>query len=331
MSIVIVFGGSGFVGTHLVYELLRKYEKIVIADIKTPGWHEGSVKLENNKVEYVYCDVRNKIELADYGRNVNCIINLAAVHTSPGYPARDYFEANILGAKNICNFANMAGCNRIIFTSSISVYGPGEDEKYEEHIPMPNIPYGVSKIIAEYIHREWYNFASNTRMLTIIRPGVIFGRGEGGNFTRMANALQKGLFIYPGRKDTIKACIYVKDVCNFIIEMTNVDKGYSLFNFCYPQKITIEEIVKTFKDTIGYNTPELVLPFKLIVKGTSVLNRLPIKTIRTMGLVPERIEKLIKSTNISSQKLVKSGFKFRYSLKNAIMDWAGECKGKKLY
>ena len=47
---------------------------------------------------------------------------------------------------------------------------------------------------------------------------VIFGKGEKGNLTRIARTLKKGLFVYPGRKDTIKACVYVKDVCRLIAE-----------------------------------------------------------------------------------------------------------------
>jgi GlcNAc-P-P-Und epimerase len=332
MKSVVVFGGSGFVGCHLVPLLLsNSYSRIYLADIKEPCWHKGTTLPKDDRIVYLPCDVRSPIDVNPFTEPIECIINLAAIHTSPGHPAHEYFEANINGARNICAFAEERHCNRIVFTSSISVYGPGEDEKQEELVPMPAIPYGSSKIVAEYIHREWYNRAPDTRMLTILRPGVIFGKGEGGNFTRIANALEKGFFAYPGRTDTVKACLYVKDICSFITASAQKSSGSFLFNFCYPQKITIKEIVAAFKRTLGYKAPEIVVPFGCISAGAAALNLLPHPSIKRMGLVPERIVKLVRSTNISSQKLINAGFSFGFTLDEAIADWARECRGKSLY
>ncbi len=120
---------------------------------------------------------------------------------------------------------------------------------------MPLIPYGSSKIIAEYIHNQWFNTDIENRSLTIARPGVIFGKGEGGNFTRIANALQNGVFAYPGRKDTIKACLYVKDICRFLTESKDRNAGSYLYNFCYPEKSRLR-CGESFKKTLGYRAPE---------------------------------------------------------------------------
>ena len=331
MKSVIIFGGSGFVGTHLAPELLKKFDRVYLADVKNPCWHPGTTLPDDKRIQFVKCDIRKPVDDKQFCGAIDCIINLAAVHTSPGHPAHEYFEANIHGARNICSYAEKVGCSKIIFTSSISVYGPGEDEKNEDLIPMPAIPYGSSKIVAEYIHREWYNGSSERRMLMILRPGVIFGKGEGGNFTRIANALQKGVFAYPGRADTIKACLYVKDICKFILEATDRAQGSFLFNFCYPEKIAIRQIVQTFKKVLGYNAPEVIIPFKVIAAGAALVNLVPHPFVKRMGLVPERIVKLIKSTNISSQKLVSSGFEFGFTFEEALRDWSRDCGGKALY
>jgi nucleoside-diphosphate-sugar epimerase len=331
MKSIVVFGGSGFVGTNLVPTLLNDYSTVFIADIKQPCWHSGTSLPKDDRIVYVSCDVRRPIERSLFTGEIGAIVNLAAVHTSPGHPSHEYFEANILGAKNICAFAEATDCERIVFTSSISVYGPGEDEKNEELVPMPAIPYGSSKIVAEYIHREWFNAAPKKRTLTTLRPGVIFGKGEGGNFTRIANALEKGFFSYPGRNDTVKACLYVKDICAFIKESIEKAPGSYLYNFCYPQKVSIKEIVTTFKRALGYKAPEIVIPYGLIASAARVLNLIPHPAVKKMGLVPERIVKLIKSTNISSKKLVDSGYKFGFTFEEALKDWSKECGGKHLF
>lgn len=330
MKSVVLFGGSGFVGMHLVHMLDDRFDRIFIADIRPPRWHGEKAAPENPRQVYVPCDVRKPMDPGLFDSPVDCIVNLAAVHTSPGHPAHEYFETNILGARNICAFAEKKGVDRIVFTSSIAVYGPGEDEKTEENIPMPAIPYGSSKIIAEYEHREWLNRDSKRR-LSVLRPAVIFGAGEGGNFTRIANSLQKGFFAYPGRVDTIKGCLYVKDICRFIIDRIEHEERYSVYNFCYPEKITIQQIVKAFKKSLGYRAPEPVVPLWFINAAAGMLSSMGFAFVVKMGLVPERIVKLVKSTNISSKKLIQSGFQFKYTLEEALKDWALDCGGKTLF
>jgi len=326
MSSIILFGGSGFVGRHLQKMIHEQnlFDTIYIADIRTP-------RESNERCRYVACDVRKPISRNLCETTPSCVVNLAAVHTSPGHPANEYFETNILGAQNVCAYAEAKAIATMVFTSSISVYGPGEDEKSEDSIQMPNIPYGSSKAIAEYIHREWYNKDTTIRSLSIVRPGVIFGPGEGGNFTRIANALEKGFFPLPGRTDTIKACLYVKDICRFILSKVQGKSGYCLYNFCLPQKITIAEIVATFKKVLGYRAATPVIPLPVITTSVFLLGKLNLPIVRKMGMVPERIVKLVRSTNISSQKLIGSGFTFQYNLEEALKDWSADCGGKSLY
>lgn len=331
MSSIILFGGSGFVGSHLINMLKDKFDTIFVADIREPGWHSPDIIKNRERMSYVHCDVRRPIPENLFGTSVDCIVNLAAVHTSPGHPSHEYFETNINGAKNICQHAEKTGVKKIIFTSSISVYGPGEDEKSEASIPMPSIPYGSSKTIAEYIHREWYNKEDNSRTLSIIRPAVIFGHGEGGNFTRIANMLEKGFFPYPGRTDTIKGCLYVKDICRFIIQQIESGKGYTFYNFCYQKKYTTKDIVTAFSKALGYHAFCPVIPLVFVNIGARILSFFQFPFIRNMGLVPDRIIKLVKSTNILSEKLAGSGFKFNWTLEEALSDWSKDCGSNHLY
>ena len=326
MNGIVIFGGSGFVGTNLIKYLLEKNvtDHIYIADIKKP--RDGTMK----NVTYCYVDVREPIDEKLFDGTIQSSINLAAIHTTPGHPTHEYFETNIKGAVNICNFAEKRNINKIVFTSSISVYGPGEDEKEENSLPMPAIPYGSSKIISEYIHKEWYN-RNSKRMLAVLRPAVIFGKFENGNFTRIAHALQDGIFVYPGRKDTIKSCVYVKDICRYILWRLKNSDGFFLNNLCYPEKINIKTICDTFSKTLHYKKARFSIPLWSVNTIAACLKRINIPYISNMGLDPERIIKLVKSTNISSDKLIREGFQFKYTLKDALLDWYKECKTQRLY
>lgn len=203
MSRAIVFGGAGFIGTHLVADLVSRGVNVVVADVTPPRATLAGVQYES-------CDVRSVIELPNV-KSADVVYNLAAVHRTPGHPDHEYYDTNIAGAINVTNWATRNDVPAVCFTSSISVYGPADEPRDEGSPLTPNTAYGRSKALAEEIHRTWCR-ADSQRQLAVVRPAVIFGAGERGNFTRLANALARRRFAYPGRKDIVKACGYVSDL-----------------------------------------------------------------------------------------------------------------------
>ena len=168
----IIFGGSGFLGTHVIHllkeEVVKPEDKIYDLDIVMPG-EEGVVPgivEKNDGVEYIRLDVRKPVEFDFIPTEEDIIFNLAAVHRTPGHPDKEYFETNILGAENVTAFADKYGIKKILFTSSIAPYGAAEDLKEETTVPTPYSPYGISKLVAEKIHEKW-QVQDKDRELTI--------------------------------------------------------------------------------------------------------------------------------------------------------------------
>ena len=146
-----------------------------------------------------------------------------------------------------------------MFTSSITVYGTIEAERDENALPQPDNPYGISKLVAEYIHRAWQERGAD-RNLLILRPGIIFGTREGANFTRLYKAIKGHYFFYPGRKDTRKAAIYVKDVAALCHKYGEKKQGLHIFNAVYPTAPTIETVCNEIAALIEKSPPKIVLP-----------------------------------------------------------------------
>ena len=330
-STCVIFGGTGFIGTHFAEHLLAKslVEKVILADVneldssrKTPFIEQA---LQAELLEIQILDVRHPIPSEQMPCAVDLVVNLAAVHREPGHVAEEYFETNIKGAENICAWAEQVKCEKLIFTSSIAPYGPSEEEKDETSLPVPVTSYGASKLIAEKIHVAWQNKAILDRNLVIVRPGVVFGPGEGGNVSRLIKAVLGRYFFYMGNEGTRKAGTYVKELCHamewVLLRQEETGEKSSLFNMSMSPAPTIKNYVDTVCLVAGVERKVRKIPYNLLYMASYLIDFIAsiLKVSQPVG--PVRVRKLIRSNNISPGYLTAEGYKYRYSLVQAFEDW----------
>ena len=323
----IIFGGSGFIGTHLIHLLKKTHpeDQIYDLDIVMPG-EEGVVPgiVEKNEgVIYERIDVRKPITFEIETTENDVVFNLAAVHRTPGHKDIEYFETNIRGAENVTVWCEKHGIKKILFTSSIAPYGAAEELKKETTLPTPNTPYGISKLVAEKIHFGWAG--KNDAQLIIVRPGIVYGKGEHGNMTRLYAGIKKRYFFYT-RKDTIKACIYVKELVHFFMWALENNKD-GVWNCTFEPAYNIEQICEAMKKATGMKRVIPTVPGKLLLLVASIVGPLGGKAV---GIHPARVKKLMISTNINGDKLKNSGYKFHWTLEESFKDWFKDCNKKYL-
>ncbi len=335
-KVAVLFGGGGFIGSYLAVELLEQniVDEVLLADLhfQEPLWPKRLHQLRvMGKVATCSFDVRRDSDYQFLPKQAELIVNLAAVHREPGHAEHEYYETNLPGAENICNWANTIDCKQLIFTSSIATYGANEDlhveTKTETSTPKPNTPYGISKLKAEAIHKQWQE-AEPDRRLLIVRPGVIFGAGENGNVTRMLKAIKRGYFVYTGNQDTAKAGGYVKELTRSVVWMwqkqLSSQKPFSLYNFTMNPTPTVGQFVKAISAVLGKDKQPISLPFNLLLLMAKVWE-LPFKLIgQQTSINPARIHKLRRSNKIAAEVLAHEGYEYQYDLVSAMRDWKSE-------
>lgn len=329
----VLFGGTGFIGSHFARFLLANNlaQNITLADIEPPNkplWSAPTqAELADSRVRYVPVDVCAPIRHPDLPQEADLILNFAAIHREPGHEPHEYFETNLKGAEHICQWAEQVGCKTIVFTSSISPYGPTEEQKDENSIPVPVTAYGASKLAAEKIHLAWQR-GNGDRKLVIVRPGVVFGPGEGGNVSRLVRSIIKGYFFYAGNENTRKAGGYVKELCHAILWtlewQQQQDKDVVLFNFSADPTPTLEEYVKAVCKIAQIKRSPFKVPYPLLLGASYPISQIAKGLGIRQPIDPVRINKLVRSNNIVPGFLRSVGYPYQYTLEESLQDWKRE-------
>ena len=247
-----IIGGAGFVGTHLCHQLDTNQQDFEIIDLKSSNQFPQKSKLG---------DVR---DIDSLRKNItgDVVINLAAEHRDDVKNKKDYYRTNVDGASSLVRVCIEKNINKIIFTSTVAVYGFTEFPTDENGKINPFNDYGRSKFAAEEIYRAWRK--DSDRNLIIVRPTVIFGEGNRGNVFNLFNKILSGKFIMVGAGENTKSIAYIQNVTAFLLSCIKSNQKYGTYNYVDTPELTMNELVlHTRSKLLGKFNVGLRIPYWL--------------------------------------------------------------------
>lgn len=257
MAISLVTGGAGFIGAHVTNELLKMGHTVVVLDDLSGGFRENV----HPKAEFVEGSITDPALLEKLFNQYafDYVYHLAA-YAAEGlshFIKRFNYNNNLIGSVNLINEAVKHKIKCFVFTSSIAVYGKGQLPMREDMVPLPEDPYGISKLAVEQDLKCTHEmFGLN---YIIFRPHNVYGEYQnlGDKYRNVVGIFMnqlmqnKPLTIFGDGKQT-RAFSYIGDVAPYIAKSVEVKEAYNkIFNVGADDEFTVNQLAETVCDVLG--------------------------------------------------------------------------------
>lgn len=297
---ILILGGAGFIGSHLVGLLNNSEHELVVLDNLSSGSRENIPPT----VKFYQMDIRdNDLEKIFGEYHFDVVVNLAAqtmVPYSLEHPDEDA-DINILGLINVLNCCKKHSVQRVIFSSSAAVYGNNINVPLKENeTPMPTSFYGLTKMTAEHymrVYNELYGIDA-----IVLRFANVYGErqgngGEGGVISIFAKRIAEGLPISLfGDGEQTRDFVYAGDIAEAIAAALDV-QGYHIINVSNAIEISINELIQNFAQVAQ---KEIKVDYQEARAGDIYRSRLDNSCLKKeLGILPQTTlqEGLLKTYN----------------------------------
>jgi UDP-glucose 4-epimerase len=270
---IIVFGGAGFIGLHVVNLLIKDGWNVRIFDNMVRGDREKANELvQSGQVNIIDQDIRNGAAVMGAMRGYDYVINLVAdsINKSVADPFSS-FEINVTGSHNIAASAAALGVKRLVYASSASVYGdPEKLPMHEDDKLSPLTPYCIGKRTGEDI-LAYYERQAGLSWIAL-RFFNVYGEGQKmtAYYTSVINHFVARLKngeppVIDGEGKQSMDFIHVKDIARAVVLSVTSEKGNCALNVGTGIDTTVAELAHILIDAVGSNVEPVFNPRNVLV------------------------------------------------------------------
>lgn len=315
----LVTGAGGAIGPTLVRRLLAQgyaVRALVRESASAAGLPGG--------VEIVCCDIADGRLVRQAVAGADVVFHLAAkLHVNNPSPdlKDEYFRVNVEGTRCIAEAARAAGVRRLVFFSTINVYGNSQPgQLFDEETPLsPDSMYAETKIEGETI-------ALAETPAIVLRMAAVYGPGMKGNYTRLVQAIRRRRLPLIGDGRNRRTLVHVEDACDAAVAAAEKDAALGqVYNVTDGRVHSLREITSAIAVALKQSPPRLHLPARPVRMAAGLLE----DGLRVVGkkspITRATIDKLTEDIAVSGEKIQRElGFQPRYDLRVGWLQTVGQ-------
>jgi len=257
---ILVTGGTGFIGKHVLYKLVNHGHKVRCLVRKS-----SDVKsIKDLNVELVYGDVRDKNSLSRSLTGVDAVIHLANIYDFWINNNNDYTLTNISGSKYLFEACLDAHIQKIVHVSSLVVYGNSKDKILTEQ-SEPGVnrysKYATSKAEGDKI--AWSLYKRKGLPLVVVYPGAVTGPGDNKTSGRYIYDIVKNRMPAQVLTDSTITWVDVRDVAEIIVKALETPHNLGEKYFAAAEIVTMGELNDIIAEKAGISLPKFSMPYFL--------------------------------------------------------------------
>jgi nucleoside-diphosphate-sugar epimerase len=252
----LVTGASGFVGSHLVRELLAEEGHRVRALTRRPASADGIPGVETR-----LGDVRNPQSLHEAVDGVDVVYHCASAAGSAVAP-HEVYDTALLGTRNLLEALRQRGTGRAVLLTGVIVLGARSHDGATEDQPYHRSGDLSHDVKIEIEQMAWEYERQHGVDVTVLRPGLIYGPRDRRNLPQMIRALRGGKFAYIGSRDNVMPIVYVSDMVQAmrLAARTPEARGRA-YHITDGTRTTLGEFIDCLAGLLDCKPPKTVLPF----------------------------------------------------------------------
>ncbi len=317
-KIALVTGPTGSIGPVLIQTLLEHRYRV-----RAYVRRALSLDCQNEDIEVFQGDIADRSALNAALQGVDVVFHLAAkLHINDPDPALEdeYYRVNVEGTRCLMDAARAQDVRRVVYFSTISVYGPSRPGViYDESSPPhPRTLYERTKYQAEQIALNAKRKKNDTPLAVVLRLAAVYGGCMKGNYLHMLKAIRQGWFVPVGPGGNRRTLVYDKDVAlAALLAAEHPSAAGQIYNITDGSFYPLKEIQRTIYQLLDKSRPRYYLPVALLRFLFYGLQKLTQITAIRFPLKPDLLDKLIEDMAVNGEKAqTELGFRPRYHLKD---------------
>jgi UDP-N-acetyl-alpha-D-quinovosamine dehydrogenase len=295
---ILVTGANGFIGRHLCAMFAEV--GCAVTALSRRGWDPPPGKRGDGTAlrrirSVVVADLSPGTEFGAHLAGQDAVVHLAGrahvLHDDAADPRREFHRVNVELTESLATAAIAAGVTRFVYLSSIGVLGNRTNGvPFDCHSPeSPLEAYAASKLEAERRLRELFN---GGRILTIVRPPLVYGPGAKGNFERLMKLVDRVPVLPFGAVRARRSYVHVRNLCSFLYTCLRHETASGIHTVCDGEDLPLNELLRIIAADMKKTRWLVPLPTAALrILGSAVGRRAEVDRLTSDLLIDNREEK----------------------------------------